>query len=90
MTNILTTMDPATVRAEIRKRGTKFATVKFVKKDGSIRTINGHFRAGKHILGNERGQAQSEAMKAKGLVPIYSLADRGWRSFSEAAVVEIR
>lgn len=90
MTNILNTMNPDTVRAEIRKRGTKFATVVFVKKDGSLRTINGHFRAGKHILGNERGHAQSEAMKAKGLVPIYSLADKGWRAFSENAVVEIR
>lgn len=90
MTNVLETMNPDTVRREIDKRGTRFATVVFRKKDGSLRTINGHFRAGKHILGNERGQAQSETMKANGLVPIYSMADKGWRSFKLDAVVEIR
>lgn len=90
MTNSLDTLSPDTVRAEIRKRGTRFATVTFIKADGSLRKINGQFRAGKHILGNERGQVQSEAMKAKGLVPIYSLADKGWRSFRADSVLEVR
>lgn len=84
------TMHPDAVERAIKARGTKFATVSFIKKDGTLRTINGHFRAGKHIVGNDRGAAQSDAMKAKGLVPIYSLKDRGWRSFSLDAVVEIR
>ena len=84
------TMHPDAVQRAIRQRGTKFATVSFIKKDGSIRTINGLFRPASHIVGNDRGQAQGEALRAKGLVPIYSLKDRGWRSFSVDAVVEIR
>lgn len=83
-------MDPQDVRERVRAKGTKFATVKFLKKDGSIRAINGHFRAKKHILGNERGQAQAEAMRAKGLIPIYSMADGGWRSFSADRVLEVK
>jgi hypothetical protein len=86
----MNTMNPDQVRAAVRAKGTKFATVTFVKKDGSLRTINGHFRAVKHIVGSDRGQAHSEAMQAKGLVPIYSLKDRGWRSFSADRVQEIR
>jgi len=90
MTDTLNTLDPAAVKAEIRKRGTRFATVKFRKKDGSIRTINGHFRAGKHMVGGEAGAAAHDRLRANGLVPIYSLADKGWRSFKLDAVVEIR
>lgn len=86
----LTTMRPDDVHAAVRAKGTKFATVKFIKKDGTVRTINGHFRAVKHIIGSDRGQMHSEVMKAKGLVPIYSLADKGWRSFRADAVVEVR
>lgn len=34
--------------------------------------------------------AVGDALRAKGLIPIYSLADEGWRSFREDAVVEIK
>lgn len=84
------TMHPDAVQRAIRQRGTKFATVSFIKKDGSIRTINGLFRPASHIVGNDRGQVQGEALRAKGLVPIYSLKDRGWRSFSIDSVIEVR
>jgi hypothetical protein len=84
------TMHPDAVQRAIRQRGTKFATVVFVKKSGELRKINGLFRPASKIVGNDRGQAQGEALRAKGLVPFYSLKDRGWRSFSLDAVVEIR
>ena len=86
----MNTLDPQTVRDIVHRKGTKFATVTFRKKDGTVRKINGHFRAVKHIIGSERGQAHSEAMQAKGLIPIYSLKDGGWRSFSADRVLEVR
>ncbi len=87
---MIQTMNPDTVRAAIKARGTKFATVVFVKKDGSIRKINGLFRASSHMVGGNRGAAQSDALKANDLVAIYSLKDRGWRSFKVNQVTEIR
>lgn len=90
MSNPLPTLDPATVRAEIRKRGTKFATVTFVKKDGSLRKINGLFRATSKMVGGERGAAQHNVLRANNLVAIYSLKDRSWRSFRVDSVVEVR
>lgn len=90
MTNIIDTMNPEVVRSTIRERGTKFATVTFIKADGTERTINGLFRPSSKIVGSERGMAVGDALRAKGLIPIYSLADKGWRSFREDAVVEIK
>ena len=84
------TMNPEMVRAEIAKRGTRFASVSFVKKDGSLRKINGLFRTTSNMVGGDRGEAQHETLKANDLVAIYSLKDRGWRSFKTASVVEIR
>jgi hypothetical protein len=89
-TNIAPTLAPEMVFDLVHRKGTKFATVRFIKKDGSERVINGHFRAVKHIVGSERGAMQSEVLKAKGLVPIYSMKDGGWRSFSADRVLEVR
>jgi len=83
------TMHPDAVRTAIKARGTKFATVSFVKKDGSIRKINGLFRATRHMVGGDRGAAQGDVLKAHDLVAIYSLKDRGWRSFKISSVVNI-
>jgi hypothetical protein len=86
----MTPMNPDDVRAAVRKRGTKFATVAFVKKDGSIRKINGLFRATSKMVGGDRGAAQHDVLRANDLVAIYSLKDRGWRSFKADAVIDIR
>ena len=83
-------MTPDQVHAAVKSRGTKFATVVFQKKDGSLRKINGHFRAVKHMAGGDRGAAQSDVLKANDLVAIYSLKDRGWRSFKVDSVLEVR
>jgi hypothetical protein len=82
-------MTPEMVRAEIAKRGTKITTVSFVKKDGTVRRINGLFRTTSNMVGGDRGEAQHETLKANDLVAIYSLKDRGWRSFKTTSVVEI-
>jgi hypothetical protein len=83
-------MHPDAVRAAIAKRGTRIATVSFVKKDGSIRTINGLFRTTSHMVGGDRAERQHETLKANDLVAIYSLKDQGWRSFKLDSVVEVR
>lgn len=83
------TLAPEQVYATIAARGTNFATVTFIKKDGSIRKINGLFRPTSKIIGSERGEAQGQAMHARGQVPIYSVADREWKSFYADRVVSI-
>jgi hypothetical protein len=88
--NMIPTMNPETVRAAIAARGTKIATVSFVKKDGSIRTINGLFKTTSHMVGGDGGARQHDVLKANDLVAIYSLKDRGWRSFRADAVTEIK
>tara|TARA_R110002073_G_scaffold78698_1_gene189608 strand:+ start:496 stop:756 length:261 start_codon:yes stop_codon:yes gene_type:complete len=83
------TMNNTTVRDIIKSRGTKFASVTFIKKDGSERKVNGLFRPSSHIIGNAKGRVISENMKANGYVPIYSVAENSWKCFHEDAVVEI-
>jgi hypothetical protein len=86
----MTPMNPTEVRAAIARRGTKFATVSFIKRDGNIRKINGLFRATSKMAGGDRGAAQHDVLRANDLVAIYSLKDRGWRSFKADAVLDIR
>lgn len=83
------TISKTTVRDIVKARGTRFATVKFIKKDGSERTVNGLFRPASHIIGNAKGRVVSEAMKANGYIPIFSVAENSWKCFHEEAVVEI-
>lgn len=78
-----------TVQELIEKKGTKIATVKFIKADGTVRTVNGLFKPSSKIVGSERGVAQGEAMKVRGQVPIWSLQEKSWKSFYSGRVVEI-
>lgn len=83
------TINKTTVRDIVNARGTRFATVKFIKKDGSERTVNGLFRPSSHIIGNAKGRVVSEVMKANGYIPIFSVSENSWKCFHEEAVVEI-
>lgn len=87
MTNLMTTEQ---VKCMIEGKGTKIATVSFIKADSSVRTINGLFKPSSKIVGSERGVAQGEAMKARGQVPIWEIAQGKWKSFYADRVVEIR
>ena len=78
-----------TVQELIEKKGTKIATVKFLKADGTIRTVNGLFKPSSKIVGSERGVAQGEAMKARGQVPVYELSSKQWKSFYADKVLSI-
>ena len=52
---MITHLDPETVRAIVSAKGTRFATVTFTKKDGTVRTKNGLFRPLSQIKGTGRG-----------------------------------
>jgi hypothetical protein len=78
-----------TVQELIEKKGTKIATVKFIKADGTVRTVNGLFKPSSKIVGSERGVAQGEAMKARGQVPVYELSSKQWKSFYADKVLSI-
>ena len=78
-----------TVQELIEKKGTKIATVKFLKADGTVRTVNGLFKPSSKIVGSERGVAQGEAMKARGQVPVYEISSKQWKSFYSDKVLSI-
>lgn len=75
-------MTPTDVKAAVAAKGTRFATVTFIKKDGTERRINGLFRAYKHVKGTGRATPDH-------LVAIWSPRE-GWRSFDVTRVVDVR
>ena len=87
MTNVMTKEQ---VKCLVKGKGTKIATVSFIKADGSVRTVNGLFKPSSKIVGSERGVAQGEAMKARGQIPVYELVSKRWKSFYADRVVEIK
>lgn len=74
---------------KVEGKGTKIATVTFLKSDGTIRTVNGLFKPSSKIVGSERGVAQGEAMKSRGQIPVYELASKQWKSFYADKVLSI-
>lgn len=68
----------------------RFASVTFVKADGTERTVTGLFKPVSKIVGSERGVAQGEAMKARQQVPIFETATEQWKSFYADRVVGIK
>lgn len=87
--NTIATMNPKTVMKLIEEKGTKIATVEFLKADGSVRVANGLFKPSSHIVGSERGVMQGEAMQKRGQVPFYDLKKKAWISFFADRVLEI-
>jgi len=77
------------VKTIVDNKGTKIATVKFIKADGSERIVNGLFKPTSKMVGSEKGLAQGEAMKARGQVPIWEISSKSWKSFYADKVVEI-
>lgn len=84
------TLSMETVQHLIEEKNTKIATVEFVKVDGSLRVANGLFKPSSHIVGSERGQMQSEAMRQRGQIPFYDLKKKKWISFYADKVIDIR
>ena len=86
----MNTMTKEQVKCMIEGKGTKIATVTFIKTDGTLRAVNGLFKPSSKIVGSDRGMAQGEAMKARGQVPVWCLKEKSWKSFYSDRVVEIR
>lgn len=82
---------PTVVEAYVEGRKSKgqFGTITFLKKDGTVRTINGCFAPISHIIGSEKGVLQGKQMKERGQVPIYDVSSKAWKSFYIDRVVEI-
>jgi hypothetical protein len=78
------------VKCMVAGKGSKIATVTFVKADGSQRVINGLFKPTSKMVGSERGMAQGEAMKARGQVPVWEITSKQWKSFYADKVLSIR
>lgn len=86
----MTNLTQEQVKMLIKAKGSKIATVSFVKADGSIRTVNGLFKPTSKMVGSERGMAQGAAMAARGQVAIWEIAQAKWKSFYADRVVEIK
>jgi hypothetical protein len=82
-------MKPEEVKAAIEAKGTKIATVTFIKADGTERTVNGLFKPSSKIVGSDKGMAQGEAMKARGQIPVWEIVSKSWKSFYADKVVSI-
>ena len=87
MTNVMTKEQ---VKYLVKGKGSKIATVSFIKADGSVRTVNGLFKPTSKMVGSERGMAQGAAMAARGQVAIWEIAQAKWKSFYADRVVEIK
>mgnify|MGYP001554835944 CR=1 FL=1 len=79
------------VHARVKAKGTKFATVTFIKKDGTVRTKNGLFKPLSHIKGTGRKTPE-------GYIAIWSPSETDprdetkgkWGMFAIDKVVEIK
>ena len=83
-------LTPDQVKDIIQEKDTRFATVSFIKKDGTIRVVNGLFKPTSKIVGSDKGMAQGEAMKARGQIPIWCVASKSWKSFMADRVIDIK
>jgi hypothetical protein len=75
----------AAVEVINRTRG-KFFTVKFVKKDGSVRVMNARVNTKKGVNGS--GMSYDPAPKA--LKPIYDVKKGAWRMINLNTIFEVK
>jgi len=61
----------------------KFFTVRFVKKDATVRTINCRLGVKKHTNGGANNVDQND------FVTVYSVSDKGYRNINLSTVQEI-
>lgn len=67
----------------VNENSDKFLTITFVKKDGTLRTINGRFGVTKHLRGGVK------TVDPDKFFTIYSLADEGYRNINKESIVKI-
>jgi len=76
------------IDALIEKTKGKFFTLTFIKKDGTIRTINGKDRYNRLVKGT--GSPATDALKAKGYKNAVNRNGESWVSFMPEKVVEFK
>ena len=76
------------IDALIEKTKGKFFTLKFIKKDGTLRTINGKDKYNRLIVGT--GSPATDALKAKGYKNAVNRNGESWVSFMPEKVVEFK
>lgn len=86
----MNTLNPETVKTMVEGKGSKIATVVFLKKDGTERSVNGLFKPTSHMVGSDKGMAQGEAMKARGQIPIWEISSKSWKSFFADRVISVK
>ena len=75
-------MDPTEVHNKLKAKGTKFVSVRFIKKNGEERKMSGLLKPLSHIKGTGRATPDH-------LVAIWSPRE-GWRSFDIERVVSVK
>ena len=76
------------IDALIEKTKGKFFTLKFIKKDGTLRVINGKDKYNRLIAGT--GSPATDALKAKGYKNAVNRNRETWVSFMPEKVVEFK
>ena len=76
------------IDALIEKTKGKFFTLKFIKQDGTMRTINGKDKYNRLIVGT--GSPATDALKAKGYKNAVNRNRETWVSFMPEKVVEFK
>jgi len=71
--------------------GNKFFTATFVKKDGSLRTMNARLGVKKHLnpLSKGRSEAHKQSLIDKGLVGVYEMGNH-YRTLNLNTLVSLR
>ena len=77
------------VKATLNAAASRFVTVTFVKKDGSIRTVNGLLNPTSKMAQKGRVTVNIDQLPKDGLVPIWSAAT-GWKSFRLDRVTSVK
>jgi len=90
MNDVIDFINPQDVYSFVEGKGTKIATVTFIKADGTERICNGLFKPVSHIVGSERGYKQGQDMRAKGIVPMYDLKKGAWICFYANKVINAK
>jgi hypothetical protein len=71
------------IKQFINEASNKFMTVTFMKKDNTVRTINGRLNVKKYLRG---GRATVDTDK---FLVLYSVADQGYRAVNKDSILSV-
>ena len=84
-----------TIRQFMDESGSRFLSVDFVKKDGTLRNMNCQLAAGRALLaGDAASDSAKQAVETRkannpNLRNVYSVTDKAWRSINLDTVLRI-